>query len=295
MQVKSALEMSGLWHYNDSDRLSLSGIQMLLNTICMVTVIKGEEDLLRRLRCSCTLAAKGGKCSHMAFAAFLHGHQSTQLEKVLEQISKKGIVPSADLPRMHVLKNTCSNAKVPSASAWKTMAQIMSEAAERYRHSKKKKQGPDGDAVNTTPAKEKNKPLSRTEMLKVIAGKLLIGTWEDQFTGMHMAIKHRVSPDEARSHRIHRTIFSISQEGTGPLRKMANDMCTAWRLEDNAANARQHSSLKVKEEVKEECKEEGKEDVVNLKRKAESSSSSESSGSSSSSEQAEAVRRKLAF
>ena len=72
-------------------------------------------------------------------------------------------------------------------------------------------------------------------------------------------------------------------------------MCTAWRLEDDAANARQHSSLKVKEEVKEECKEEGKEDVVNLKRKAESSSSSESSGSSSSSEQAEAVRRKLAF
>lgn len=295
MQVKSALEMSGLWHYNDSDRLSLSGIQMLLKTICMVTVIKGEEDLLRRLRCSCTLAAKGGKCSHMAFAAFLHGHQSTQLDKVLERISKKGIVPSVDLPRLHMLKKTCSNAKVPSASAWKTMAQISSEAAERYRHSKKKKQGPDGDAVDTTPAKEKNKPLSRTEMLKVIAGKLLIGTWDDHFTGMHMAIKHRVSPDEARSHRIHRTIFSISQEGTGPLRKMANDMCTAWRLEDDAANARQHSSLKVKEEVKEECKEEGKEDVVNLKRKAESSSSSESSGSSSSSEQAEAVRRKLAF
>lgn len=33
MQVKSALEMSGLWHYNDSDRLSLSGIQMLLKTM----------------------------------------------------------------------------------------------------------------------------------------------------------------------------------------------------------------------------------------------------------------------
>lgn len=288
-----------LWRNDSADRMSLSGIQDLLNSLCMVTVIKGKQDLCSRLRCSCQFASKAGRCAHMASVAYLQGLRSDAFKKMLQQTSEKGFPRRDVVQKLKVWRPNVSRAIIPDASAWKTCAQIAFEASERYRKTKlKARAGRDRSAVESTPAKERGKVLSREAMLQEIAKKFVMGSWEDEFAGMHMTLKYRVTSEEAHAQGIHKNVFHIAKNGQGgSLRNMADKMCAAWKLEeDNRVNVLRRRMMQ-KSEVKVEVKEEAKEEKKDLKRKSESSSYSESSTSfsSSSSEEPETVKRKLDF
>jgi len=251
-EVKDFLKSSHgyLWHcHGESDRLSLSGLVRLLSTFCMVTVIKGDGDLDCRLRCSCMLSGKGGRCAHMAFAAYLHGHDSKHFEEMVEQTRKK---PKKNLDRsapLDLRKVSFNEKSIPAEECWKCLFQRCSNVYERYfkNGSVNKMQGKHG--IETSPVKDKvtkqaEGQKTREETLMDIGCSLTDSEWSIQFSALREIKKLGVTWDEANSHRIGKNVGVITKKGEGTFKALAHSICKKWTEEKALKKRRLNEPLK---------------------------------------------------
>ena len=220
-----------LWHSNDLDRLSLSGITQVLATLCMVVVMKGDEEISQRTRCSCILAARGGKCSHMAIAAFLHGHYSEYFDQLVEHTRKKPKPVQESLRALELRKTCTSRPKIPDFDTWKKLIDVSIAASKKNK--KRNRDEEDTDLIERSPAREKETKQDaeevRNEILKKIGEQLASTHFQPRFSNLHMCIKLSVTVDEAKKHKIGKFANQIVKKGSsGPLKDLADKVLKNW-------------------------------------------------------------------
>ena len=255
MQVREFLQGAPglLWHSNDLDRLSLSGITQVLTTLCMVVVMKGDEEISQRTRCSCILAARGGKCSHMVIASFLHGHYSEYFDQLVEQTRKKPKPVQESLQALELRKTCMSGPQIPDFETWKQLIDVSIAASKKNK--KRRRDDEDTDLMQRSPAREKEAKQDaeevRNEILKKIGEQLASTQFQPKFSSLHTCINLTVTVDEAQKHKIGKIVFQIAKKGSsGPLRNLADKVLKNWYEEELA----KRKEVKRKEESQKELK-----------------------------------------
>lgn len=245
--MRSELEKApGLWHA-EAGRLSLTKLKEVLANVCVVTCCAGRENVLDRVHCTCLYYQKTSRCSHMAFAAFLQGHCTEYFQELIEFAQKGGPDPDP-VKSVKLERKMYSRASVPSAAAWKRMAQICSEASEKYRQRKKAKTG---SVMESTPQKEcgqePQEAGERTAALELILGKLGAKDFHANFAGMHLCVKHGVTVVEAQNLGLGKLVLDLKKKTTsGPTRKLAEQLLNGWVAEHGSGAAAASSVDKSK-------------------------------------------------
>ena len=233
LQVQKQLQKSpGMWH-EEAGRLSLTKVKEVLANVCVVTLVAGAEDVLDRLRCSCLYFAKASRCCHVVFVAFLLGHHTDYFTELMEYTKKNGPQePPAEGIKLE--KKQYRRAAVPTASAWKRMAEICSAASEKYRAKKRQKTKAQAQGVmQTTPSKEEagkgQKRDLRLLSLETIRDKLGAKDFHANFAGMHLCIKNAVAVQEAKDYGFGTLILDLKNRSTsGPTKALADKLLKAW-------------------------------------------------------------------
>ena len=238
VQVQEVLKLAPglLWHSDDVHRVSISGLTELLATLCMVVVLKGEGGISQRLRCSCMLASKGGKCSHMAISCFLHGEYKEYFHELIECTRKRPTSPEDLLLRVENRKRPVSRAKVPNATALKRLSQIAREASVKYKRRQRSEQ--DTDVFESTPVKKKVKmddPVEiRRETLRAVARKVESDEFQQMFSGLHMIQNENVSVREAEEHLIRKKVEEMKDSKQVSMRSLAGKVIRTWMSQEGS-------------------------------------------------------------
>ena len=223
------LEAANLWH-SSANRLSLSAVQRLFTTFCIVTVIRGTSDVLTRIRCSCILFGKHGRCAHQSLTAFLEGHIADQFTDLREQTKRNPQTAMQVCGRIE--RKQYSRAALPSATAWRKAADIAAQAAEKY---KKRKAVTKSEAIDCTPPSKQAKtdedsPAAKRKLeIENIKAKLSASDFHSQFSGLHGCLSSEISLQEAKDWGIGFLVNEVKKKSKqGTVLKLADRLLESW-------------------------------------------------------------------
>jgi len=248
--VEKTARRLGAWHESSGEmahgRVSISAMRNLLMGVVTVTVLSDATsvEFVMGVRCSCGTYAMLGHCPHELFVRYLEGDAKLDLRE-LHDLTRKMKLENADKPLQAYMLKKKAMVKLPSASEWRTMTSICTQAQKRtlLRQQKARERqksffllfNPKCDQVvqsdDAVEEPRESQSKQRQQLLKGLCHDAKSGDFSRMFGAVTSMVRMEVTIEEAKDSGCGVIVSKLSKDKdiSLPLRSLAQRAMQLWR------------------------------------------------------------------